>query len=102
MSRRWRAGLLSLVLAPLLAVAIFVGLAFVTTHFGWSVFLALVVAGAVAAIGARAAGYGAEEPETGKLVGWTIGALLTSFLAIVVAVVIAIIVIAETCDGCFD
>jgi Ca2+/H+ antiporter len=102
MSRRRRAGLVSFLVAPLLAVVIFVGLAFLTNHFGWSVVVALLVAGAVAAVGSRAAGYGAEEPEAGKVVGWTIGALLTSFLAIVVAVVITIIVIVETCDNCFE
>ena len=102
MSRRRRAGFVSLVVAPLIAAALFVGLVFATKRFFVAVPVALVVAGAVAAVGSRRAGYGAEEPETGKLVGWTIGALLASFLAIVASIVVAILVIVETCDNCFD
>ena len=102
MSRRRQAVLVSFAVAPVVAVGIFVGLVFATKSFLAPVIVALVAAGAVAALGSRLAGYGVEERETGKLVGWPICALLTSFLAIVVSIVIAIIVIVETCDNCFD
>jgi hypothetical protein len=99
MSRRRRAALVSFGLAPAVAVGVFVGLAFATSRLAPGLWAALLLGAAVAAIGARLAGY---RDETGKVVGWTCGAVLASFLAIVLAWVIALIVIVETCKGCFD
>jgi hypothetical protein len=93
-SRR-RAGLVSFVLAPLLAAGIFVVLVFSVDALAASVALALAIPGAVGAVSSRLAGY--REPK--ETVGWAIGAVLASALAIVLVVVIGIILISLACGG---
>jgi hypothetical protein len=93
-SRR-RAGLVSFVLAPLLGAGIFIVLAFSVDSLAATVTVALAIPGAVAAVSSRQAGY--REPK--ETVGWTVGAVLASALAIGLVVVIAIILISSACGG---
>jgi hypothetical protein len=95
MSRRRRAGFVSFVLAPLLGAGIFIVLVFSVDALAASVALALAIPGAVAAVSSRLAGY--REPK--ETVGWAIGAVLASALAMVLVVVIGIILISLACGG---
>ena len=96
MSRRRRAGLVSLLVAPVLAGLTFIGAVFATGKLVPAVVAGVLVGAIVSLAGSRGAGYAEGE----KVAGWTIGGVLLSLVAMAAAFFIGLLILLATCDEC--